>query len=84
MANHSNSRRGHGEPKPLPTDPQAAIDTKQLGVMLNRSPITIEQERARGEGPPFFRLGDGKRSRVRYRLADVQAWIAARTIGRVA
>lgn len=75
-----NNKRSQ-EPRPLPTDPEAAIDTNQLGVITGQSPETIQQQRVRGEGPPFFRV-NGRN--VRYRLRDVQAWIASRTVGRVA
>jgi hypothetical protein len=37
---------------------------------------TAQRWRGSGEGPPFVRLG---RRRVLYRIADVEAWLAART-----
>lgn len=39
-------------------------------------PRTAQRWRATGDGPPFVRLGP---RRVLYRLADVEAWAAART-----
>ncbi|GAB3304032.1 helix-turn-helix domain-containing protein [Epidermidibacterium keratini] len=27
-------------------------------------------------GPQFYRLGDGSRARVRYRVSDIDAWLA--------
>ncbi len=65
------------EPRPLPVDPEAAIDTNQLGQLFDLAPITIQQQRARGEGPAFFRVGHS----VRYRLGDVLAWRDARKVG---
>jgi len=61
----------------IPTDPEAAIDANQLAVVLGIAPITVTQHRAMGKGPPYFRVGRS----VRYRLADVHAWIKAQTVG---
>lgn len=58
-------------------DELAAIDTNELARRLGLAPITVQQQRARGDGPPFFRVGRS----VRYRVRDVEAWIAARTVG---
>jgi hypothetical protein len=41
-------------------------------------PRTAQRWRASGEGPPFIRLG---KRRVLYRIADVEAWLAAKTFG---
>lgn len=40
---------------------------------------TLESWRrnARLEGPPYVRLGTGKRSPVRYRVADLRGWLKA-------
>jgi predicted DNA-binding transcriptional regulator AlpA len=61
-----------------PADLETAIDSRQTARMLGLSPVTLQQIRARGEGPPFFRIG----RTVRYRLGDVIAWRDERTIGR--
>lgn len=45
---------------------------RRLGV----SERTLMRWRGTGEGPPFVRLGS---RRIAYRLADVEAWAAART-----
>ena len=42
--------------------------------MLGLSPKTLERYRVSGEGPVFHRFG----SRVRYLLADVEAWASSR------
>jgi hypothetical protein len=39
-------------------------------------PRTAQRWRTTGGGPPFIRLG---KRRVLYRVADVEAWLAART-----
>jgi predicted DNA-binding transcriptional regulator AlpA len=59
-------------------DPNRAIDTSELADRIGLAAITIVQQRALGGGPPFFRVG----RQIRYRLRDVDAWIAARTVGK--
>lgn len=60
------------------TELETAIDSRATARILGLSPITLQQLRARGDGPPFFRIG----RTVRYRLGDVIAWRDARIIGR--
>jgi excisionase family DNA binding protein len=36
---------------------------------------TLENWRVRGEGPPFVKLGNKRRSPVRYRRKDIEDWI---------
>ena len=43
------------------------------GRVLGLSPKTLERYRVSGEGPAFQRFG----ARVRYLLADVEAWTMA-------
>jgi predicted DNA-binding transcriptional regulator AlpA len=59
-----------------PTD---LLDEKRLCAELAISPITATKWRARNAGPPFIKVG----RLVRYRRADVEAWLAARTVGKV-
>jgi predicted DNA-binding transcriptional regulator AlpA len=59
-------------------DRETAIDSRATAPILGLSPVTLQQLRARGDGPPFFRIG----RTVRYRLGDVIAWRDERTIGR--
>jgi hypothetical protein len=58
-------------------DPETAITTRDVGGIVGLAEITLAQQRARGEGPPFFRVG----RHIRYRLGDVLAWRDARTVG---
>lgn len=52
---------------------------KQLGGDI--SPRTVEDWRTDGIGPRFFRLGKGgPKSPVRYRQADVDAWVESRLV----
>lgn len=54
------------------------LDDKQVAARVGMSPQTFRQMRCDGEGPPFVRVGRA----VRYRWADVSAWLEARTVGR--
>ncbi len=58
-------------------EPEHAIDTHEVAQLLGLAEITIAQQRARGEGPPFFRVG----RHVRYIRRDVLAWRDARRVG---
>jgi hypothetical protein len=59
-----------GLPEPLLTEDDAA---KELRV----SGRTLERYRARGTGPVFVKLLRGKSGRIRYRRADLEAWLNA-------
>jgi hypothetical protein len=54
------------------TSPQAAL---WLGV----KPQTLRKWRHQGKGPRFVRLGTGRHSPAAYRLADLEAWVDARS-----
>jgi len=56
---------------------EKALTTRQLSEFLGFASVTLQQQRERGEGPPFFRVGRS----IRYRLGDVLDWRAARTVG---
>jgi predicted DNA-binding transcriptional regulator AlpA len=64
-------------PSPLLTGPETA---RYLGI----KPQTLRKWRLTGHGPPFVRIGDSPRSRVAYRLSDIEAWVAARTFASTA
>lgn len=49
----------------------------EAAAVLLVSTRTLEYWRPRGEGPPFVRVGRG----VRYRAADLEAWLDAHTDG---
>lgn len=55
---------------------QGLMTTDELAAYRGMSRQAVDTERWRGQGPPFVR--DGRR--VRYRRADVDAWIAARVV----
>ena len=62
----------HDTPSPLLSGPETA---RYLGI----KPQTLRKWRLTGHGPPYVRIGDSPRSRVAYRLSDIEAWVAART-----
>lgn len=49
----------------------------EVATLLRLKPKTLETWRYRGEGPPHVKVG----ALVRYRRADVNAWIAAQVAG---
>lgn len=51
------------------------LTTDELAVMLRLSPRTIENMRLDGRGPAYLRFGKSGKAAVRYRLADVSAWL---------
>lgn len=54
--------------------PQFRLLTQdEVAVMLGISPHTLRGWRSRKTGPPFVRVGGV----CRYRVADIEAWIAA-------
>jgi predicted DNA-binding transcriptional regulator AlpA len=56
---------------------QSLLTQKQCAEMLVLSERTLERLRQSGLGPRFLRI----RHSVRYRPADVEAWLASRTVG---
>ncbi|MFY4729118.1 helix-turn-helix transcriptional regulator [Nitrospira sp. BLG_2] len=51
------------------------IDQRAMSRMLGITTKTAETWRVRGSGPRFIKVG----SLVRYRKADIQAWLISRT-----
>ena len=60
--------------RPLPSDTDALLYPAEAAHLLALSSRTLEGLRLRGGGPPFVRLNRA----VRYRRADVLAWIKTR------
>jgi hypothetical protein len=54
------------------------MDTATAAQYLHLSPRTLEAYRMSGEGPPYIRVGRGRRSPVLYDVADLNAWLDAR------
>lgn len=55
---------------------QQFLSTRELAQLLGRPPRTLIYWRTHGKGPPFIRAGHRT---ILYRLADVDAWLAAHT-----
>ena len=49
------------------------LDTKSAAPRIGVSPGTLENWRVQGVGPKFIKTG-GKRGRVLYDPADIEAW----------
>lgn len=56
---------------------QRLLTQAEAAELLCLSERTLERLRVTGTGPRFVRLGRS----VRYRLADVEAWVTARVVG---
>ena len=50
------------------------LNTREAAAWLNLSPRTLDRYRMSGDGPVFHRFG----GRVRYLVADLEAWASAR------
>lgn len=55
------------------TDP-TTLDQKQLAARWRMHPRTLENWRQKGRGPRFFKLHDGPKAPVRYRLEDIEEY----------
>lgn len=51
------------------------MNTREAATYLRLAVRTLEDLRLRGTGPKFARLGNGRS--VRYRKADLDAWVEA-------
>jgi len=56
---------------------QPLLTQRQCAEALALSERTLERFRVSGGGPKFGRLGKS----VRYRLSDVEVWLASRVVG---
>jgi predicted DNA-binding transcriptional regulator AlpA len=70
----------HGEAAALDVAARARELDRELCAELAISPVTATKWRRQASGPPFIKIG----RLVRYRPADLDAWLASRTIGKVA
>lgn len=50
------------------------MTSKEVAAMLQLTPGTLANWRCKGTGPRYCEAGPGN---VRYRLADVEAWLVA-------
>lgn len=63
-------------------DLERGLTPREVAELLTVHVVTLQQWRARGEGPRYVKYGASPRSPIRYRLRDVLAWRDARTVGR--
>jgi hypothetical protein len=68
-------------PKPKAPNPEVYLTEDEFVARYRLGPRTAQRWRKSGDGPPWVRLGA---RRVVYRLADCEAWAAARTFAHVA
>jgi len=67
--------------KPTPISPEdfkanQFVTESGAAALLGVSHMTLRRMDERGEGPPRLKLSDRM---VRYRLADIEAWVAEQT-----
>jgi len=60
------------------------LNTRETASMFGFKKSWLEQRRHRGEGPPFYRLGDGNKRGVVYDPGEVEEWIRSQRRPRVA
>jgi predicted DNA-binding transcriptional regulator AlpA len=54
------------------------LTPKEAAALLRVSTDTLEGWRAKRIGPPWIKLGDGQRARVRYRRSEIAAYLKQR------
>ncbi len=52
------------------------LTTPEAAGLLRLSRRTLEDMRVTGHGPRYFKLGPHRRSKVVYRKADLETWLA--------
>jgi excisionase family DNA binding protein len=57
----------------------ALLTQREAAKLLRTSERHLERLRIAGTGPKFMRLG--KHKNIRYRPADVDAWLASKVVG---
>lgn len=62
------------------TEP-AFITTEELAKRWGVSPVTIRNQRSKGEGPPYFKPF-GPNGKALYKVEDVDAYEKSRTVGK--
>ena len=75
---HNNQRNNRGGNTPMKEQQQHPkyLDTREAADFLGLSNRTLDRYRVTGEGPIFHKFGN----RIRYALADLEAWATARRV----
>ena len=76
MRNKEKAREGSKEP--VVDLPIELLGTKQLAKRLGMSRKFIEALRSKGNGPKFYRVGDGACGVCKYDPRDVLEWLNKR------
>ena len=72
-----NPNRMHGS---MLKDPKRLLTPKEAAEILLVTASNLAQWRYFGMGPPYYRLGESKNARVRYRAHEVEDWLAAQRV----
>jgi hypothetical protein len=56
-------------------DGEVLLTAVEAAALARVKPKTLANWRCRNYGPPYSKLGSGSRGRIRYRKADVLAWL---------
>jgi predicted DNA-binding transcriptional regulator AlpA len=51
------------------------LDRKTVAKLLGISPATLKTWVCERKGPPFYKMGTGRGSRVYYQRSDVEEWL---------
>lgn len=62
------------------TKPTDLLTPRQVADLLQVEPDTLEAWRGKRVGPEWMKLGDSKRSPVRYRRQAIEDFLKARTV----
>lgn len=60
----------------MPTKPLPLPTPAEVAEYLGKTPAALAQDRYRGDGPPYIKIGRS----VRYDWAEVMAWVKANTV----
>lgn len=56
------------------------VDERGAAEIVGLSAKTLQNKRVSGDGPPYVKLSPGKRGAVRYRVSDLESWLAGKVV----
>ena len=68
------ARQGTRIPESI--NPHLLLSPKEVGQIYGLPESYLKRRRLEGDGPQYFKGGPQERSHVRYRVCDVEEWIA--------